>query len=353
MTPSILSTMDDGAEDLARVADQAGLALLHVDPDRLVTRANHAAYRLLGKRPGALVDRSVMEAFLDHRVEEAVVRGSVAGPGPLEIDGPGDRRLVVRVQPDRAQPGACWILVEDVSELRRLQRIRTEFIDNLSHELRTPLTTVRLLTERLADELRGLEVPERIRERVASIDVETGHLVQMVQELLDLSRIEQGATTLHLDDVPPMALLTATTDRVRTFAERQGVVLRVREPVEPLPAIRGDQERLGQVLLNLLHNAVKFSHAGGTVTVAAEAGHGEVVLSVADEGIGISAADQRRVFERFFKTDRSRERRQGGTGLGLSIARHLTEAHGGSIRLESEEGRGSTFFVSLPAARPD
>jgi two-component system phosphate regulon sensor histidine kinase PhoR len=175
----------------------------------------------------------------------------------------------------------------------------------------------------------------------------------MVQELLDLSRIEQGATTLHLDDVPPMALLTATTDRVRTFAERQGVVLRVREPVEPLPAIRGDQERLGQVLLNLLHNAVKFSHAGGTVTVAAEAGHGEVVLSVADEGIGISAADQRRVFERFFKTDRSRERRQGGTGLGLSIARHLTEAHGGSIRLESEEGRGSTFFVSLPAARPD
>lgn len=339
--------MDD--DDLARLADQGGLALLHVDQEHLVTRANHAAHRLLGKRPGGLLGRSVMEAFVDHRVEEAIVRGSVAGPGPLEMDGPAERRLVIRVQPDRSRPGARWVLVEDVSELRRLQRIRTRFIDNLSHELRTPLTTIRLLTERLADELTGLDVPDRVRDRVASIDVETGHLVQMVQELLELSRIEQGITTLQLDDVAPMGLLTATADRLRTFADRQGVVLRVREPDGPLPAIRGDQERLGQLLLNLVHNAVKFSHAGGTVTLAAEAADGQVVLSVADEGIGIAPADQPRVFERFFKTDRSRERRQGGTGLGLSIARHIAEAHGGAIRLESEEGRGSTFFVSLPA----
>lgn len=342
--------MDADVTDLSLLADQAGIGLLHVDADMLLTSANDAAHQVLAKRSGTLVGRSVMEAFVDHRVEEAVLLGSVTGMAPLEVDGPGDRRLVIRIQADHARPGARWVLVEDVSELRRLQRIRTEFIDNLSHELRTPLTTVRLLTERLADELEGLDVPDRIRERVASIDVETGHLVQMVQELLDLSRIEQGITMLHLDDVPTMELLAATVARVRTFADRQGVRLLVRPPVAPLPAVRGDPERLGQVLLNLLHNAVKFSHTGGTVTAAAEA-HGDVVvLSVADDGIGIARADQTRVFERFYKTDRSRERRQGGTGLGLSIARHIAEAHGGSIRVESEEGRGSTFFVALPAA---
>jgi two-component system phosphate regulon sensor histidine kinase PhoR len=340
--------MDDSAEDLSRLTDQAGLGLVRVGPDLLVTRANDTAHQLLARRQGSLVGRSVMEAFVDHRVEEAVVRGS--GAGALEVDGPGGRRLVVRVRPDLARANARWVLVEDVTELRRLQRIRTEFIDNLSHELRTPLTTIRLLTERLMDELAGLDVPDRTRDRVAAIDVETGHLVQMVNELLDLSRIEQGTTVLQLDDVAPMGLLEASMARVRTFADRAGVQLRVLEPSRPLPPIRGDRERLGQLLLNLLHNAVKFSSDRGLVTTSAEWQGDRVVLSVTDQGIGIPRADQGRIFERFYKTDRSRERSQGGTGLGLSIARHIAEAHGGSIRVESEEGHGSTFFVSLPAA---
>jgi two-component system phosphate regulon sensor histidine kinase PhoR len=343
--------MDEHAEDLARLSDQAGLGLLHVDPDLLVMSANDAAHQFLGKRPGTLPGRSVMEAFLDHRVEEAIVAaGAAAGAGTIEMDGPGGRALLTRVRADRVHPGSCWVLVEDVTELRRLQRIRTEFIDNLSHELRTPLTSIRLLTERLSDELTGIEVPDRVRDRVASIDVETGHLVQMVTELLDLSRIEQG-TTLYLDDVSAVELLEATMARVRTFADRAGVTLRSREPRGGPPSIRGDRERLGQLLLNLLHNAVKFSFPGGTVTTAADAAGDMVVLSVEDEGIGIARADQGRIFERFYKTDRARERSQGGTGLGLAIARHIAEAHGGSIRVESEEGRGSTFLVSLPAAR--
>jgi two-component system phosphate regulon sensor histidine kinase PhoR len=242
------------------------------------------------------------------------------------------------------------VLVEDVTELRRLERIRTEFIDNLSHELRTPLTSIRLLTERLADELAGIDVPPKVRDRVASIDVETAHLVQMVTELLDLSRIEQGAMTLHLDDVPPLELLDATMARVRTFADRARVVLRLERPRTSVPPIRGDRERLGQLLLNLFHNAVKFSFPHGTVTATAHSEEDTVVLSVRDEGIGIARVDQDRIFERFYKTDRSRERSQGGSGLGLAIARHVAEAHGGTIRVESEEGQGSTFLVTLPAA---
>lgn len=343
--------MDDAVADLALLADQAGIGVLHVDADRLLVAANDAAHQVLAKRPGALVGRSVMEAFVDHRVEEAIIEGAQGASGVLEIDGPGGRRLVIRVRADQRWAGATWVLVEDVSELRRLQRIRTEFIDNLSHELRTPLTGIRLLTERLADELAGLDVPDRVRDRVSTIDVETGHLVQMVQELLDLSRIEQATTTLHLDDIAPRELLAAGLDRMRTFADRQGVTLELRESSGSLPEIRGDRERLGQLLLNLLHNAVKFSSPGGTVTAAADQVGREVVLRVSDQGIGIPRADQERVFERFYKTDRSRERSQGGTGLGLSIARHIAESHGGTIRLESEEGRGSTFSVALPARR--
>jgi two-component system phosphate regulon sensor histidine kinase PhoR len=344
--------MDASGEDLSRLVDQAGIALLHVAPDLLVTRANDAAHQLLGKRGGALEGRSVMEAFVDHRVEEAIVRGSAPDTGALEIEGPGGRRLLVRVRPDRVLADARWVLVEDVTELRRLQRIRTEFIDNLSHELRTPLTSVRLLTERLIDELAAADVPDRVRDRVASIDVETGHLVQMVNELLDLSRIEQGTTTLHLDDVPALELLETTMARVRTFADRSGVMLAIRQPSAPVPPVRGDRERLGQLLLNLFHNAVKFSLPGGTVTAGAEPTGDQVVLSVEDQGIGIARADQARIFERFYKTDRSRGRSQGGTGLGLAIARHIAEAHGGSIGVESEEGRGSTFLVRLPMAGP-
>lgn len=342
--------MDDHVEDIARLGDQAGLALLHVGPDLLISHANDAAHQLLGKRTATLLRRSVMEAFVDHRVEEAIARGAAPGIGALEVDGPGGRRLLIRVRPDRTRTGARWVLVEDVTELRRLQRIRTEFIDNLSHELRTPLTSIRLLTERLAVEMGSLDVPERVRDRVSSIDVETGHLVQMVNELLDLSRIEQGTTTLHLDDVPPLELLEATLARVRTFADRADVTLAMPEPTRPVPPIRGDRERLSQLLLNLLHNAIKFSFRGGIVTAAAAATGDVVVLSVQDEGIGIARADQGRIFERFYKTDRSRERAQGGTGLGLAIARHIAEAHGGSITVESEEGHGSTFLVTLPAA---
>ncbi len=339
--------MDRDIDDLSRLADQAALGLLRIDGEFLVAHANDMAHHLLAKRPGGLVGHSVMEAFLDHRVEELMTDPTEAST--LEIDGPAARRLLVRVRLDQAGPPGCWTLLEDVTELRRLQRIRTEFIDNLSHELRTPLTTIRLLTERLADELLTLDVPSRVRDRVATIDVETGHLVQMVNELLDLSRIEQATTTLHLEDVAVAPLLEAAIARMRTFADRSSVDLELDVPAD-VPPLRGDPGRLAQLLLNLVHNAVKFSPDGHRVTLAARQEGDMVVLAVTDEGIGIARADQARIFERFYKVDRARDRGQGGTGLGLAIARHIAEAHGGSLGVESEEGKGATFLVSLPVS---
>jgi two-component system phosphate regulon sensor histidine kinase PhoR len=297
-----------------------------------------------------MVGRSVLEAFTDHHVEEiartALASGSAVGELTVRIEhGP---TLLARAQ--RMPGGDAWLVLEDVSELRRLQRIRTEFIDNLSHELRTPLTTVSLLAETLAADADTL--PPRAAERVAKIEVETGHLVQMVNELLDLSRIESGIATVALDDVDLGRLASTTADRMRLFAERQGVIIEVRAPAV-IPLVRGDRERIGQALLNLLHNAVKFSPAGSTVAIIVTVFETEVVVAVEDHGPGIPRTALPRIFERFYKIDRARTRGAGGTGLGLSIARHVVEAHGGRIWAESEEGAGSTFSFAIPVTAPD
>jgi two-component system phosphate regulon sensor histidine kinase PhoR len=294
-----------------------------------------------------------MEAFLDRRVEElareALAEGSATGEAKLaDADGP---TLVVRAR--RLADGRLVLVLEDVSELRRLQRIRAEFIDNLSHELRTPLTNVSLLAETLSRDVEGAgdAIPTRMRERVAKIEVETGHLVQMVNELLDLSRIESGGTLDLVDGLDMARLAADSAERLRLFADRQGVTLVV-DPAPDLPTVRGDRARLGQVVVNLVHNAVKFSPDGGDVRITTRVVVGEIVTSIEDHGAGIPRTALPRVFERFYKADRARQRGEagGGTGLGLAIARHVIEQHGGRIWVESEDGVGSTFSFALPIA---
>jgi two-component system phosphate regulon sensor histidine kinase PhoR len=339
-----------------RFLEAVGPGVLVVDAELRVTSANPAAHELLGRPARSLTGRTVMEAFLDTTVEQSVRVALDSGSAmtELRLAGPDGTAIVVRVR--RVGDDGAWLFLDDVSELRRLQRIRTEFIDNLSHELRTPLTTVRLLSETLAREADAAEppIPARMRERITKVEVETGHLVQMVNELLDLSRIEGGGTLQLVEGVDLGPLAVAATERLRLFAERQGVDLRT--AIEPdLPKVTGDAARLGQVVVNLVHNAVKFSPDGGVVTVAASTWGDDVVLAVEDHGVGIPRAAQDRVFERFYKVDRARQRPEpgGGTGLGLAIARHVIEGHGGRIWVESEEGVGSTFRFALPIAGPD
>jgi two-component system phosphate regulon sensor histidine kinase PhoR len=329
------------------LTDLLPVGLLRVTADRRIIAANDRAHVLLGAGR-SLVGRSLMEAFLDARIEAALDEVPPGSSTTLEHrTGGGDPRgLVVRAQ--RAHAGALEIVLEDVTELRRLQQIRTEFIDNLGHELRTPLSTVTLLAETLAREAETADVSPRMRERIARIEVETGHLAQMVNEMLDLARIE-GGSQLRLDDEVDLAALASTsTERLRLFAERNGVTL-VTQAEPELPRIRGDETRLGQVLVNLVHNAVKFSPDGGEVQIAVRREGDGIAISVSDHGIGIRRADRDRVFERFYKADRARVR-GGGTGLGLAIARHVVEGHGGRIAVESEEGVGSTFTITLPLA---
>ncbi len=326
--------------------------VLTVDGGLRIVAANGAAHGLLAREPRTLVGRTLIEAFLDTQVEATAIAALETGSATCEFalagaDGP---RLVIRAR--RAASGGLWLVLEDVSELRRLQQIRAEFIDNLSHELRTPLTTVSLLAETLTREAEaaGDAVPAKMRDRIDKIEVETGHLVQMVNELLDLSRIESGGALGVVDLIDVDRIATESTERLRLFADRQGVTLHV-EVADHLPPVRGDAARLGQVLVNLLHNAVKFTPDGGEVSVSVHAAPSGVIVAVADHGVGIPRGAQARIFERFYKVDRARGRGEaGGTGLGLAIARHIVEQHGGRIWVESTEGIGSTFSFSLPLA---
>jgi len=342
---------EQDARDLDHLVELVGVGIVHLTDELEVDAANSAAHVFLRRQPGTMRDRPALEAFIDARIEAlartALESGAASGEVTVaDADGP---KLLVRAR--RSPASGAWLVLEDVSELRRLQQIRAEFIDNLSHELRTPLTTVSLLAETLqrdADQA-GEAVPARMRDRIVKIEVETGHLVQMVNELLDLTRIESGRAPLLLDEVDLGRVATASVERLRLFAERQGVRLALDVP-PVVPPVRGDEERLGQVFVNLLHNAVKFSPNGGTVSVRISVVTTEVVASVEDHGIGIPRASLARIFERFYKVDRARVRSGGGTGLGLSIARHVVDQHGGRIWVESREGRGSTFSVALPRA---
>jgi two-component system phosphate regulon sensor histidine kinase PhoR len=340
--------------DFVRALD---LGVMIVDEELRIVGSNPAAHALLGVAPGSLTGRTLIGAFITVHAESLARTALAVGSATEEIsvagvDGP---RLVLRAR--RVPSGGLWLIIEDVSELRRLQQIRAEFIDNLSHELRTPLTTVSLLAETLTREAEaaGDAVPPRMRERIDKIGVETGHLVQMVTELLDLSRIESGVALGVVDLVDIGRVTAESTERLRLFAERQNVVLHV-DVGDDLPRVRGDEDRLGQVVVNLVHNAVKFSAEGGEVVVAAHASESDVIVSVSDQGVGIPRIAQARIFERFYKVDRARFRGgtggTAGTGLGLAISRHIVEQQGGRIWLESTEGVGSTFSFSLPIAPP-
>jgi two-component system phosphate regulon sensor histidine kinase PhoR len=288
-----------------------------------------------------------MEAFIDHGVEAILARARADGTANGELAMREGERPALVIRARRSPARGVWLVLEDVTELRRLQRIRAEFVDNLSHELRTPITTMRLLAETLTREIDEVGASDRARDMMGKIDVETGHLAQMVSELLDLAKIEQGGAQLYLDDVDMSLVVRASLERLALFAERQGVSLVADLPDAPL-WIRGDDDRLSQVLVNLIHNAVKFSSEGGQVTVRARAVDRECVVSVEDQGVGIPRADLDRVFERFYKVDKARVRGKGGTGLGLAIARHIVEGHGGRIWVESVEGQGATFHFAIP-----
>ncbi len=322
-------------------------ALLAVDPEGRIAFANAAADALLLRDGERLVGEPFSFALPNEQVLEALRLSRDDGQRhAVLIESPGRKHLQVIAAPIVA--GGDWsvlIVVHDLTDVKRTEQVRRDFIANVSHELRTPLASLKSVIETLQEG--ALDDKAAAQDFLARADGEVDRIVQIMEELLELSRIESGEVPMAQEPVELASVLARAVARLRHQAQREGVDLDL-ENSPALPPIRGDAERLERVAVNLIHNALKFTPAGGSVRVTAAIENGAVVVRVSDTGAGIAPEDLPRIFERFYKADRARS--SGGTGLGLAIVKHTVEAHGGSVFVESVPGRGATFSFSIPVA---
>jgi two-component system phosphate regulon sensor histidine kinase PhoR len=332
------------AEGLAEVLEGSEEGLLLVSSAGVIQFASPTALRHL-ELPAGAVGSAVTECHADYRLVRVLIAAEATDEVVERRWRTADRALSVRARRlSRPGPGVL-VWVRDETRVRHLEKMRRDFISNVSHELRTPLAAMRVMTETL---LAGaLQDPPAADEFVNRIGLEVEQMSQMVEELLELSALEGEEHPVPDEPVPVVDLLIAI-DRLRPLIDDKEINL-VFDVAAEIPPIRGDVAHLQHVLRNLVHNAVKFTPAHGTITVSATAVGDQVELRCADTGAGIRSDDLSRIFERFWKADSSRRRDGEGSGLGLAIARHVVAAHQGTIHAESELGHGATFVVTLPA----
>lgn len=286
-----------------------------------------------------------------------VLAGRPAETRELQTTVPEERVYEAHLSPVRQPNGevaGAVAVLHDVTEIRRLEHVRSEFVANVSHELRTPLTSLQGFVETLQDG--AAEDPATLHRFLEIIAAETGRLSRLVDDLLDLSRLESGRLEIRRDPVDLSGLVERALAFYAPAAQAKRVTLEGALPPD-VPPVPGDEDLLEQVLRNLVDNAVKYTPEGGRVGVSAELaeypdGRREVVLSVADTGPGIPPEHLPRLFERFYRVDRARSRQLGGTGLGLAIVKHIAERHGGRAWVDSVQGEGATFSVALPLTPP-
>ena len=260
---------------------------------------------------------------------------------------PRDRVVDVNIVPITSKkPGEMnlIVLLYDISEIRRLEKVRTDFVANASHELRTPVTALKGFAETLLDG--AMEDPVILKQFLEIILAESTRLNLLVNDILELSKLEQRQVPLALQQVNISEAVLATFQLVDQKVKEKNMTLELVE--KDFVTLHTDPNRLKQILANLINNAVVYTQAGGHITVTVEKTADQVHLHVADNGIGIPEADLGRVFERFYRVDKARSRNSGGTGLGLSIVKYLVENMNGTVTVASKQGNGTTFTVTLP-----
>ncbi|BCV23179.1 two-component system histidine kinase PnpS [Moorella sp. Hama-1] len=336
---AILASMTDG--------------LVAVDQVGRVIMVNPAAEEMIGKKGPEVVHKYLLKVIRNHEIDE-MVKEILASGLPLEQEVrlfPTTSQLFkVHGMPITSEQGrvvGAVLTIRDITTIRHLEQMRTEFVANVSHELRTPLTSIRGFVETLLEG--ALEDPEVSRRFLGIINNEARRLQQLIEDLLALSRLENQPQR----QIPDRADLASTLERVLVtvtpLASDKGVDLQTEIP-GGIPELAISESYLNQVLLNLIDNGIKYTPAGGKVTVRAIPEGDLVQVEVEDTGIGIPSESLPRVFERFYRVDKARSREMGGTGLGLAIVKHIVESHGGSINVTSRPGQGSCFFFTLPIA---
>lgn len=334
---AILSSMADGVIAM----DNWGRVIL----------INPVVEEIFGITLAASRGKNILRVIRNYELERLLNQALESGRSiqrQIQILTPEPRIFRVHITPLQntgTDQGGVVALLRDITERKRLEEMRSEFVANVSHELRTPLTSIRGFTETLLDG--ALDDPKVARQFLEIINTETERLSRLIDELLNLSKIEDGRAVPNRQPLKMGELIHRAVAILQPRAVEKDLTIKIDLP-ENLPVVQGDPDMISQVLINLIDNAVSYTQPGGEICISAAAVQNELKVDVQDTGIGIPPESLSRVFERFYRVDKARSREQGGTGLGLSIVKHIIDAHRGSVQVESKVGKGSTFSFLLP-----
>jgi two-component system phosphate regulon sensor histidine kinase PhoR len=328
---TVLSSLTDG--------------VIMTDSEENIMLVNPAAERLFNFKEEKVIGRPLIEAIQDYEVDNAVKKClKTATEQTALLDSATGKFLRVIVAPiTTGRATASLILLQDLTELRNLQTMRRELVGNISHELRTPIAGIKAMVETLKNNASNDKAARK--DFLARIDGEVDRLAQIVSELTELSRIETGRADFRIAPMDLNQVIDEVVAQMKPLAKKQHVTITT-DLDKDRHMIEADKEKIRQTIINLVHNAIKFNNSGGKIKISTSTDSKSAIVSIADTGIGISKEDLPHVFERFYKVDEARSK--GGSGLGLAIAKHTIQAHGGNIRAQSEQGKGSIFTFSLP-----
>ncbi len=348
-----IARLEEDRQQLRTILSGMVEGVVALDADQRILYANERATQLLGLPWQAPVGRRLWEVVRQRPLLDVVQRAlDSSEPQREELGWSGSQVRSLTVHAARLPglpPRGAVLVLHDTTELRRLERLRQEFVANVSHELKTPLSVIKVCIETLLDG--AMDDPHHRRQFLEQLDSQSNRLHALILDLLSLARIESGNELFDFKAVPIGELVESCLERHRPRAEaKEQVVEIVSPPDDKSLVVWADEEALEQILDNLLDNAVKYTPKSGRVSIRWRREGGQLYLEVADTGIGIPESDLPRIFERFYRVDKARSREMGGTGLGLSIVKHLSQAMLGSVRADSRVGQGTTFTVSLPLA---
>lgn len=342
---TIMAAVNEERNKLNTVLSGITDGVMMTDSKRTIMLVNPAVENLFSIKKEKVINKPVIEAFQDHEIDEMVKaclkthKEHAAQLGSLK----GRFLRVIATPVSSAGSSGVLVLFQDLTELRSLQTMRREFVGNISHELRTPLAGIKAIVDTLRDG--AIDERETTAKFLDRLDIEVDGMTQMVNELTELSRIETGKNNFKYEQVNLNLLVEEVVQRLSHLAERKQITI-MNEADKELPLVPADKERIIQVVVNILHNAIKFTPSGGRIIISTGRNTDSVLVHVNDTGTGITSDDLPHIFERFFKADKSRS--SSGTGLGLAIAKHIIQNHNGKIWARSEPGKGSTFSFSLP-----
>ena len=347
-----VNEIEESEKQLNSILSNLVSGVVLIDDKGFVDLTNHATERFLSKHTSKITGREYSYVFgplgIDHLIE-TVIEDNVKRHDEAHIYFPEERILDVHIAPYYSQgwqQRGAIIVMHDITDIRRLEKMRSEFVANVSHELKTPITSVKGFAETL---LSG-DVPDKETsdQFLRIIYDESERLNRLITDLLELSKIEKQAMPLQITDVNVNEIINNSTQTISKFARDKNITLHLPDDSAEPVHVEADKDRLGQIVLNLVANAVNYTSDNGEIFINVEEHTSKIVIWVRDTGMGIPEESLDRLFERFYRVDQARSRHSGGTGLGLAIVKHLVESHGGNIFVKSVEGVGSTFTVELP-----